>query len=112
MQILIAFGDKYRVYSEALAGAIQQHRPHIEAVNAGLEELEQEVSRLNPCLLICSRLPIRHSNSTSSSWIELSVEPDHLSRIRVGERSWEVLNPTLEDLLSVVDEAERIVSRL
>jgi len=112
MQILIALGDKYRVYGEALAGAIQQHRPHIEAVNAGLEELEQEVSRLNPCLVICSRLPIKHSNSTSSSWIVLSLEPDHPSTIQVEERRWEVLNPTLEDLLSVVGEAERIVSRL
>ena len=111
MQILIALGDKYRVYSEALANALQEHRPHMEVVNAGLEELEQEASRLNPCLVICSRLPAEHSNSTpSSSGIELSLEPDHPSRIWVGERSREVLNPALEDLLSVVDEAESIVS--
>ena len=57
MQILSALGDKYCVRREAFADAIQQHRSHIEAVNAGLEELEQKVSRLNPYLVICSQLP-------------------------------------------------------
>jgi hypothetical protein len=41
--------------------------------------------------------------------VELSLDPERPSRVRLGEQRWETLNPSLEELLSVVDGTEKPV---
>jgi hypothetical protein len=68
-------------------------------------ELEAEVKRFEPQLVICSSpIPPNPVAPRLISSIELSPEPDQPSRFRVGERHWESTNPTLGETLSVVDE--------
>jgi hypothetical protein len=43
---------------------------------------------------LCSRL----------AWIELSVDPTMSTKISVGGRHFERTNPTVEELLEVIDE--------
>ena len=65
--------------------------------------------RAPPPHLQPARTPQPDQYSTRVAWVELSLDPERPSRVRLGEQRWETLNPSLEELLSVVDEAEKPV---
>jgi len=111
-RILVAFEDDYRTYADALATAIRAARPHLNvATTVGLEALQAEVTHLDPHLLICSSLdPFLEQEGKLVAWVELSVDPHQSSRFCVSGRRWESLNPSLEELLSVVDETEQLLN--
>ena len=105
MRVLLAFEEEYRVYIEAVADAIRTFRSHIEVALTNREELEAEVERFDPQLVICSSaIPTNPVDPQLLASIELSPDPDQPSRFRVEERDWESTNPTLGETLSVVDE--------
>jgi hypothetical protein len=109
MRALVAVNRKYRLYMKAIAAAIQEFRSDVDVVVAKAGELEAEVERFDPHLVITSPpLP----ENTVDEWlgrIEISPEPNRPSRFRVGERRWESTNPTLGEMLSVVDETKRLL---
>ena len=111
MRILIAFEDYYRAYADFLAKAIRVARPHLDVAKVGLEALRAEVKLLDPHLLICSSpnpaAKQEEEEGTLLAWVELSVDPQRLSKFCVSGRRWESLNPSLEELLAVIEEAER-----
>jgi len=104
-RILIAFEDEYRVYREAIAGAIRVFRPHAQGETAGLDALEEEFERWDPHLVICSR-PNTVDPGGRPAWVELPTDPTRPARVCVGGRNLARTNPTLEVLLGVVDEVE------
>jgi hypothetical protein len=55
MRILVAFDEVYRTYREVIAAGIQLLRPQVEVTTTDLDELEQEVARLHPQVVVCSR---------------------------------------------------------
>ena len=80
------------------------------ATTVGLEALQTEVARLDPHLLICSSLdPIFEQEGKLLAWVELSLDPHLSSKFCVSGRRWESLNPSLEELLDVVEEVERLL---
>ena len=89
-------------------------RPHLDVAAAGLEALQTEVARLDPHLVISS-LPNPATEQEDEegklrlAWVELSVDPHLPSKFCVSGRRWESLNPSLEELLDVIDETERLV---
>ena len=108
MRILLAFEDEYRVYIEAIAAALRTFRPDVEVALTDDRSLEAELERLDPQLLISGPpLPENPVDEELVARIELSPEPSQASRFRVGERYWESTNPTLGEILPVVDEAKR-----
>jgi hypothetical protein len=109
MKVLLSFEAEYRVYMEAMADAIRVFRPNVEVAIADAGELEAEEERLDPQLVICS-LPLSHNSVDNQlARIELSPEPEQPSRFRVGERRWESTNPTLGEILPVVDEIKKLL---
>ncbi len=79
----------------------------MEVTIAELDQLGDEVARLDPHLVVCSR-PNTIEPAGRPAWLELPPNPDRLAKICVdGERS-EASNPALEDLLWVLDETERL----
>ena len=110
-RILVAFEDDYRSYADALATAIRVARPHLNVATVGLEAPQTEVTHLDPHLLICSSLdPFLEQEGKLLAWVELSVDPHQFSRFCASGRRWESLNPSLEELLSVVDETEQLLN--
>ena len=109
MRILLAFEDEYRVYVEAIAAALRTFRPDVEVALTDGRSLQAELERLDPQLLISGPpLPENPVDEELVARIELSSEPAQASRFRVGERYWESTNPTLGEILPVVDEAKRL----
>jgi hypothetical protein len=108
MRILLSFEGKYRVYGQAMAAAIRQFRPDVEVAVCDGEDLEEEAERFDPQLLIYSPPVSEDLVDDRLAYIELSPEPDQTSRFRVGNRHWETTNPTLGEILPVVDETKRL----
>ena len=109
MRILLAFEDEYRVYIEAIAAALRTFRSDVEVALTDDRNLEAELECIDPQLLISSPpLPENPVDEELVARIELSPEPSQASRFRVGERHWESTNPTLGEILPVVDEAKRL----
>jgi hypothetical protein len=107
-RILIAFEDEHRVYREAIAGAIRVHRPHAQVETAGPGALAEEVERLDPHLVVCSR-PNTVDPGGRPAWVELPIDPIRPARVCVGGRYSERTNPTLDVLLGVIDEVEELI---
>ena len=109
MRILLSFEKKYRVYMDAMAAAIREFRPEVEVALVDAEELETQVERFDPQLLICSPPIPEIAVDDGLAWIELSPEPEQASRFRVGDRHWESTNPTLGEILPVVEETKSLL---
>jgi F420-dependent methylenetetrahydromethanopterin dehydrogenase len=109
-RILIAFEDEYRAYREVLAAAIRVLRRRAQVESAELDALAQEVERLDPHLVVCSR-PNTVDPGGRPAWVELPIDPIRPARVCVGGRYSERTNPTMEVLLGVVDEVEEQLTR-
>jgi hypothetical protein len=99
----VAFEDDYQVYREMTAAVLRALRPGIEVKSTTLEELEGELERFDPQVVICSG----HKEIEPGirlAWIELSMDPTMPNKISVGGRHFERTNPTMEELLEVIEE--------
>jgi hypothetical protein len=99
----VAFEDDYQVYREMTAAVLRALRPGIEVKSTTLEELERELARFDPEVVICTGHKEVESG-TRLAWIELSVDPFLPTKISVGGRHFERTNPTIEELLEIIDE--------
>jgi hypothetical protein len=102
-RVLVACEPKS--YREAIAAAFRLLRPGIEVFEAEEEDLDREVGRLGPDLVVCSRLTASVEDR-APNWVELY--PGYASRSLVslrGERST-VEEIQLSDLLSAIDRAD------
>ena len=91
-----------------MAAAIREFRPEVEVAVVDGEGLEEEAERFDPQLVITSPPVPESLVDDRLARIELSPEPDQPSKFRVGERQWETTNPTLGEILPVVDETKRL----
>ena len=98
MRILMAIEP--RSYREVIGEAIRGLRPHLEVVIV-------EPDALDPELVICSRPSIAAANGRPD-WIEFRPYDQPAARVYVGGQQFELEEVELEDLLRVVDEAERL----
>ena len=108
MRVLVAFEDEYRVYGAAIAGAVRRAHPTDEVVTAEIGELEREVRRFEPHLIISS-LPIPTDSGRWFSWVCLSPDPTRPSEICVEGNRRQSLNPSLGEVLSVLEETKRLL---
>ncbi|HEY6713114.1 MAG TPA: hypothetical protein VI055_12700 [Rubrobacter sp.] len=109
MRVLVCLENDYRSYREVIAAGIQILRPHTEVVTAELDVLKDEVRHFDPHLVICS-LPASAGNEEIVCWVQLSLEcPTQPSVVCIDGRYSEHNNPTLENLLRVLDEVEQLL---
>jgi hypothetical protein len=108
-RVLVAFENSYLVYREAIASAIRRcFSPQVDVVVGEAERLEAELRRFEPHLVICC-LPNPSPQDGTLSWVELSVDPDRPSTVCLDGYRREAHNPSLEELLCVVEEANKLI---
>ncbi len=111
MRILIPVTP--RMYREALAAAVHRHRPEFEVRMAPPEDIYELVGRFNPHLIV------RNDNDGLdpqllehvSCWVEVMYTDSMNAKIALDGTIEEVSDIAIDDLLRVVDEAERLVLR-
>lgn len=104
----MAFEEIYRSYQGVIAAAIRVLRPHADVEIATLDALGEEIERFDPELVICSR-PNAADPGGRIAWVELSIDPTRPSKVCVGGRYSESTNPTVDVLLAVIDEVEKLI---
>ena len=104
IRILVALEDDYRAYRETIAAVLRVLRPHAEVKSTTLEALEDdELERFDPQVVICGGHEGVEPDGRAA-WIELSLDPTQLTKISVGGRYLERTDPSVEELLDVIDE--------
>lgn len=106
-RILVCLEDEYRVYRDVLAAGIEALRPCTEVATVRVEKFDEELSRFDPSVVICCE-PMSEDRSGRTAWIELSPDPIRPTRMHFDGHEWEQVNPTLEDLLAIIDRVERL----
>jgi hypothetical protein len=107
-RILVAC--ELRSYREAIASAFRVLRPGVEVFEVEEEDLDREVERIVPDLVVCSTLSERVEGRVPN-WVELYLECGSRSVVSLrGERST-VEEIELTDLLSIVDSTAQELVR-
>lgn len=106
MRILIA--NEPRAYREAFAGALRRIRPCAEIVEAASEDLDREVRRFRPDLVLCSHVSTV-VDSTVQNWILLYPENEPLVMISTAGELSTVSDVDLEDIVALVDRTTKMI---
>lgn len=107
LQILVAMEP--RIYREAIGCTIQDLRPHLEVTVVEPGALTAEVERLTPKLVICGQANTGVLGVEEMVWVEFRPYDAPVAKICIGSRCSELEEVELDDLLSIVDETERIM---
>ena len=111
VRILVAIDP--RMYREVLALSLHQHRPDAEVLLCRSETLEGEIGRSRPHLVVFDDNDGASPDGLSEIQhrIEILLGASMDARISVDGRVREVKDICTEDLLAVVDEAEKMVPK-
>ena len=107
MRILVAV--KPRVYREVLALSLHQHRPDAEVLISPPEDLDGEVERFKPHLLVCSEGAVQDIPPGVLCRVEIMFSNGLDARIGVDGRVAEAKDVGTEDLLALIDRTEQMI---
>ena len=103
--MVVVFAIEPRSYRQVMGEAIRSMRPHVDVVVLEPGTLEAAVARLDPDLVFADR-PASSPASGGPAWVEFRPYEEPPARVSLAGRTWELGEVDLEDLLSLVDEAE------
>ncbi len=109
VRILVAV--KPRVYREVLALSLHQHRPDAEVLISPPETLDGEVGRFKPHLVVCSEGAVPDIPPGVLCRVEIMFSNGLDAKIGLDGRVAEAKDVGTEDLLALVDQTERMISR-
>jgi hypothetical protein len=109
VRILVAVNP--RMYREVLALSLHQHRPDAEVLLCPPEVLDRELGRFEPHLVVLDDNDGAAPDGLSGVLyrVEILLGASMDARIGVDGRAREVKDICTEDLLAVVDEAEKMI---
>jgi hypothetical protein len=105
IKIVITFEDTFRAYQGALAAAIQILRPEVEVKTVELEDLRGMVEKFEPDIVIGSEFNEDDVRGVPG-WVGLSLDPTMSTTVSVCGHYSEIVNPTLDKLLAIIEEVE------
>ncbi len=111
MRVLVAYEDTYRSYRDAIVQAIRGHRPHFTVLGTTPQEFEASLERFEPHAVVSSHPSAEYPSGGRGAWVELPTEPSQSGDVCVGGDHDGTVNPNLEKVLSVLDEAEERLRR-
>ena len=103
IRAIISFEQGFQAYQGALAAAIRILRPSAEVITVEPEKIHGAVKRFNPDIIIGSPLNMADVEGVPA-WVELSLDPAQSSRVSVNGCYSEMVNPTLDKLLVIIEE--------
>ncbi|HEX8933784.1 MAG TPA: hypothetical protein VF788_06260 [Pseudonocardiaceae bacterium] len=106
MRVLVA--NEMCAYREVIAAVFQELRPHHEIRCVEPDDLDDEISRHHPHLVVCSRLTA--AVESLMSWVMLYPNGENQAVIKTAGEQVAVANVGFNDLLSVMDKTELLHS--
>ncbi len=106
-QMHIVLANDPRAYREVMAAALQALRPRHAVLCVEPDELDGEVARLDPELVLCSRLtPVVQRYALV--WVMLYPDGDTRAVICVAGQHTTAGDLEFDRLLAIIDQAERL----
>ena len=103
LRVVVTFENDYHAYQDTLATAIRILRPEAQIMTVGPEEVGATAKRFGPDVVIGS--PIKKADVENvPAWVELSLDPARSSRVNVKGYHSEIVNPTLDKLMMIIEE--------
>jgi hypothetical protein len=102
-----------RMYREAIALAVQRNRPKAEVMLVPEEVMDGQMKDFAPHVLVrndADRVVPEGLLSSVVCRMEVLYTDGMAARVSMDDRSYRIEDATMEDLLSLVDEAEELVS--
>ena len=102
-----------RMYREAIALAVQSNRPKAEVMLVSEEVMDGQVKEFAPHVLVRNDFDRAVSEELLCSVVcrmEVLYTDGMAARVSVGGNSYTIEDASMEDLLSLVDEAEELLS--
>ena len=110
MRILVTVQPQ--MYREALALALQRYRPDAEVLLDSLESPDGEVENFAPHLLVrndTDGADMELRREEILCWIEILYSDGMDARISMNGEVREIKDMSMDDLLALVDEVERLI---
>src|SRR5918995_4291021 len=102
-RVVVCFENNYRAYRDTLAVAIRILRPDAQIVTVNPEEIGATAKQFGPDVVIGS--PIKKADMENvPAWVELSLDPARSSKVNVRGYYSEIVNPTLDKLMMIIEE--------
>jgi DNA-binding NarL/FixJ family response regulator len=109
MRILLAVSPI--MYRETIAHVLRTNRPNVEVHLTGPEDLDREASSFGPDLIVCSDDAPGVRGVSVPSWVVIRYHDTMSSSVLLdGQDPRLIQDITLEDLLGVIDETQRLVT--
>lgn len=89
-------------YRDAISRALRAMRPEVEVLDVPPGDLDREYARLQPALIVCSRLT-NVVESGLSDWIELYPDGVSVAHFSAGGERLTLARPDFGLILSLVD---------
>jgi hypothetical protein len=105
MRILVA--NEPRAYRDVIAAAFRELRPQHEVIPVEPDQLDGEVARLHPHLVVCSRLS-EVVETSPLTWVMLYPDNETRTVISIAGKQTVAADVEFSQLLSVIDQTEVI----
>jgi hypothetical protein len=109
MRILVAFEDLRYLYRDAFVRAIRDLRPALSVRSASLEELDHELRRFEPHVVVSSQ-PSGIHPAGCGAWVQIPTyeakEDDNIAEVCLEGDRCKTDGPPLVELLEVLDATE------
>lgn len=105
MRIMVA--NEPRAYRDVITAAFREFRPRHEVIPVEPDQLDGEVARLHPHLVVCSRLS-EAVETSPVSWVMLYPDNETRSVISIAGEQTVTADVEFSQLLSVIDRTALI----
>jgi hypothetical protein len=103
VRVILAFEDGFDTYQGMLVAALRILRPDAEVLTVEPGEIGG-AGRFSPHVVIGG--PFEEADVRDvPAWVELSLDPTRSTRVKVDGNYSEMVNPTLDKLLAIIDRA-------
>jgi len=110
MRILLALAPT--IYRETLAHILRINRPNDEVRLTQPHALHQETSSFRPHMIVCNDDASQVQEVSVPSWIVIRYHDSLSASVFLGERNPRLIQDiSIEDLLGVVEDTQRLVLR-
>ena len=101
----VLMANELASYRQTIALVLRESRPDVEVIETDSGTLNQQVLRVSPDLVICSRVTSLVRERVPN-WIELYPDCQPLSTICLGGEIRTVEDAEISDLISLVDRVQ------
>jgi hypothetical protein len=110
VRVLVAFEEDRRMYRETIARAIADLPPALEVRSAALGELQRELVRFDPHVVLCNQPNGEHPGGRGA-WVYLPTDDEarddeRLAQVCLDGEQKRTDGPPLAELLDIIDQAK------